>query len=173
MALRHLGERIDIHGGGSDLIYPHHENEIAQTESATGKRPFAGWWMHPAPVRLGGEKMSKSLGNMVFVRDALRTTTPEALRLYLLDAPYRRPFDHDEDRLERARWRAAAIADALGRGRSGPIGRDEATRAIIAALEDDLDTPRAIRLLERASRRSSSGTRSSLRAIARGIMGVL
>ncbi|HKY51381.1 MAG TPA: cysteine--tRNA ligase, partial [Candidatus Limnocylindria bacterium] len=68
MSLRHLGPRIDIHGGGSDLVFPHHENEIAQSESATGKRPFVGWWMHTGPVRLEAEKMSKSLGNMVFVR---------------------------------------------------------------------------------------------------------
>src|SRR5947207_4555435 len=139
MSLRHLGERIDVHGGGSDLIYPHHENEMAQTESASGKRPFVGWWVHPAPVRLAGEKMSKSLGNMVFVRDALARTSPQALRLYLLDARYRRPFDHDEARLMRAGERADRLARALGRGpraplergRRAPLSRDRATSAVL------------------------------------------
>ena len=80
MSQRHLGERLDLHGGGSDLIFPHHEDEIAQSESATGAHPFVGWWMHVAPVCLDEMKMSKSLGNMVFVRTALETTTPQALR---------------------------------------------------------------------------------------------
>ena len=167
MALRHLGERVDIHGGGSDLIYPHHEDEIAQSEAATGKRPFAGWWVHAAPVRLGGVKMSKSLGNMVFVRDALRSTTPQALRLYLLDRHYRRAFDHDEAALSRARTRAAALADALGRGRVGPLSDDRATRAVLATLDDDLDTARAIRALER-----HASANASLRFVAREILGV-
>ena len=167
MALRHLGERIDIHGGGSDLIYPHHENEIAQSETATGKRPFAAWWVHPAPVRLGGVKMSKSLGNMIFVREALRTTSPQALRLYLLDRHYRRTFDHDEDALARARERVVALATSLGRGRIGPLANDAASRAVLAALDDDLDTPRAIRALER-----HASANPSLRLIAREILGV-
>lgn len=170
MALRHLGAQIDIHGGGSDLVYPHHENEIAQTESATGKRPFVGWWMHPAPVRLGGTKMSKSLGNMVFVRDALATTSPQALRLYLLDGHYRRPFDHDDARLTRAHERADALATNLGRGRVGPLVGDRATRAVLAALDDDLDTTRAIRTLEREAARADDT--ASLRLIARKILGV-
>ncbi len=172
MSLRHLGPRIDIHGGGSDLIYPHHENEIAQTEAASGKRPFVAWWMHVAPVRLGGRKMSKSLGNMVFVRTALETTTPQALRLYLLDVPYRRPFDHDEARLARARERAERLAHDLGRGRAGPLGRDRATRAVLDALDDDLDTRRAIRTLEREARHGDATVRRSLRAVARRILGV-
>ena len=173
MSLRHLGARIDIHGGGSDLIYPHHENEIAQTESATGKRPFVRWWMHVAPMRLGGAKMSKSLGNMVFVRTALETTTPQALRLYLLDVHYRRPFDHDEARLERARRRAERLAAALGRGRVGPMARDASTRRVLAALDADLDTRAAIRALEREAARAPLSARPSLRAVARDVLGVL
>ena len=171
MIRHHLGDQIDIHGGGADLVYPHHENEIAQSETATRKRPFVRAWVHVAPVRLGGAKMSKSDGNMVFVRDALRVTDPRALRLYLLDAHYRRPFDHDEAVLDRARLRAAAFRDALGRGAVGPLGRDAATRSAIAALEDDLHTERAIRLLERAAPDADAKTRASLRAVAR-ILGV-
>jgi L-cysteine:1D-myo-inositol 2-amino-2-deoxy-alpha-D-glucopyranoside ligase len=173
MSFRHLGPRIDIHGGGNDLIYPHHENEIAQSECATGQRPFVGWWMHTGPVRLEAEKMSKSLGNMVFVRTALEMATPQALRLYLLDRHYRRPFDHDEAELVRATERAAALAEALGRGPIGPLSRDRVTRDVLAALDDDLDTRRAIRVLERGARRAAASARPSLRMVARKIMGVL
>jgi L-cysteine:1D-myo-inositol 2-amino-2-deoxy-alpha-D-glucopyranoside ligase len=172
MALHHLGAQLDIHGGGADLVYPHHENEIAQSESATGKRPFVRFWVHVAPMRLGGKKMSKSDGNMVFVRDALRRASPTALRLYLLDVHYRKPFDHDERRLARAGARATRLATKLGRGRVGPLGRDRWTRTVLAALEDDLHTERAIRLLERA-RPADDRARASLRLLARGVLGVL
>ena len=171
MIRHHLGDRIDLHGGGTDLIYPHHENEIAQSETATRKRPFATTWAHVAPMQLGGKKMSKSDGNMVFVRDALQTTDPRALRLYLLDRHYRKPFDHDEALLDRARLRQKALADAFGRGRVGPIGRDRDSRAALAALENDLDVPRALRIIERSAPRADAATRASLHAVAR-IVGV-
>ena len=171
MALHHLGERIDVHGGGADLIYPHHENEIAQTETATGKRPFVSIWMHGGMMSLGRAKMSKSDGNMVFVRDALARTSPEALRLYLLDAHYRRVFDHDERRLARAEQRADRLARLLGRGRAA-LATDRASRGVMALLEADLDTPRALRALEAAAREDpDTRTRASLRAIAR-VLGV-
>ena len=173
MSLRHLGARIDIHGGGGDLIYPHHENEIAQSEGATGRRPFVRWWMHVAPMRLGGEKMSKSLGNMIFVRSALETTSAQALRLYLLDVHYRRSFDHDETRLARARERAERLEAALGGGRVGPLGRDLMTREVLGTLDGDLDTSRAIRALERLAPRADETARRSLRLVARDILGVL
>jgi L-cysteine:1D-myo-inositol 2-amino-2-deoxy-alpha-D-glucopyranoside ligase len=173
MSLRHLGPRIDIHGGGSDLVYPHHENEIAQSECATGERPFVGWWMHTGPVRLEAEKMSKSLGNMIFVRTALEATTRQALRLYLLDSHYRRAFDHDEAGLGRAGERVAELAESLGRGPVGPVGRDAATHEVLAALDDDLDTRTAIRALEHAARRASASAKPSLRNLARRVLGVL
>jgi L-cysteine:1D-myo-inositol 2-amino-2-deoxy-alpha-D-glucopyranoside ligase len=173
MSLRHLGARIDIHGGGSDLVYPHHENEIAQSEGATGKRPFVGWWMHAGPVRLEAEKMSKSLGNMIFVRTALETTTRQAIRLYLLDSHYRRPFDHDEVKLARAGERATALAESLGRGPVGRLSRDPLTREVLAALDDDLDTRTAIRALERGARTASPNAKPSLRRIARNVLGIL
>ena len=175
MSERHLGYPIDIHGGGSDLIYPHHECEIAQSEGAhTGRERFVRHWVHIAPVRLNAAKMSKSEGNMVFVRDALKRNSPQALRLYLLDIHHRRPFDHDEERLARARDRAAALAMALGRGRLGPIERDQASAAVLGALEDDLHTERAIRELERHARRElEPRAAASLRTIARGVLGIL
>jgi len=169
MALHHLGERIDIHGGGADLIYPHHENEIAQTETATGKRPFASVWVHGGMMKLDGAKMSKSDGNMIFVRDALKRVSPEALRLYLLDVHYRRAYDHDERRLERATQRAERLAKDLGRGRVA-LGSDRASRAVMTLLEDDLDTPRAMRALASAARADPDmKARASLRAIARAL----
>jgi L-cysteine:1D-myo-inositol 2-amino-2-deoxy-alpha-D-glucopyranoside ligase len=171
MIRHHLGDRIDLHGGGTDLVYPHHENEIAQSETATRKRPFATTWAHVAPMQLGGKKMSKSDGNMVFVRDALKTTDPRALRLYLLDRHYRKPFDHDEALLDRARLRQRALAEAFGRGRVGPIGRDRDSRAALAALENDLDVPRALRIVERSAPRADATARASLHAVAR-IVGV-
>jgi len=133
MIRHHLGDQIDIHGGGSDLVYPHHENEIAQSETASRKRPFARTWTHVAPMELGGRKMSKSDGNMVFVRDALTVAEPRALRFYLLEKHYRKPFDHDEALLDRASIRAAALTDALGRGKVGPIAHDPASREALAA----------------------------------------
>jgi len=175
MCDRHLGFPIDIHGGGSDLIYPHHECETAQSEAAHGMRTrFVGHWVHVGPMRLDGAKMSKSDGNMVFVRDALKNTSPQALRLYLLDVHYRRPFDHDEERLARARKRAAALAESLGHGRLGPLEKDASTQDVLAALEDDLHAERAIRALERHSRRDlAPDSLASLRTIARKVLGIL
>ncbi|HEV2010195.1 MAG TPA: cysteine--tRNA ligase [Candidatus Limnocylindria bacterium] len=172
MIRHHLGDQIDIHGGGADLIYPHHENEIAQSETATRKRPFARTWAHVGPMRLGGKKMSKSDGNMVFVRDALKVTDPRALRLYLLDRHYRKPFDHDEALLDRARLRAKAIGDALGRGRSGAVGRAGPAREALAALEDDLNVVRALKILEWAAPRADAAERGPLRRVAR-IVGLI
>ena len=171
MIRHHLGERIDLHGGGADLIYPHHENEIAQSETATHKRPFVRTWAHVAAMELGGKKMSKSDGNMIFVRDALKATDPRALRLYLLERHYRMPFDHDEALLARARLRAKALAEAFGRGPVGAVGRDRDSRAAIAALEDDLDVARAVGIIERSAPRVDVKTRASLHAVAR-IVGI-
>jgi cysteinyl-tRNA synthetase len=175
MSDRHLGFPLDIHGGGSDLIYPHHESEIAQSEAAHGMRTrFVGHWVHVALMSLGGAKMSKSDGNMIFVRDVLKRTSPEALRLYLLDVHYRRPFDHDEERLARARKRAEALAESLGPGRLGPLERDGATHDVLSALEDDLHAERAIRALERHARRElDADAKASLRTIARKVLGIL
>jgi L-cysteine:1D-myo-inositol 2-amino-2-deoxy-alpha-D-glucopyranoside ligase len=175
MSERHLGFPIDFHGGGSDLIYPHHESEIAQSEGAHGGRThFAGHWVHVAPMRLGGAKMSKSDGNMVFVRDALKRASPQALRLYLLDVHYRRPFDHEAARLRRAQKRADAIAAGLGRGRLGPIEDDAASHEVMRGLESDLHAERAIRALEKHARRDlTPKVAASLRTIARRILGIL
>ena len=116
MASQHLGETLDIHGGGEDLIFPHHECEIAQSEGATGK-PFARYWAHNGLLNLGAEKMSKSLGNSLAIREMVKRYNPEAIRLYLLGAHYRHPFDFSADRIEES-GRGLAPMKATERGES-------------------------------------------------------
>jgi L-cysteine:1D-myo-inositol 2-amino-2-deoxy-alpha-D-glucopyranoside ligase len=142
LAMRELGTTIDLHGGGTDLIFPHHECEAAQSEAATGET-FVRHWMHVGMVRMAGTKMSKSLGNLVFVSDLLKEWEPAAIRLAVIGHHYRSDWDWDEplmpvatDRL--VRWRAAG---------HGEGGLAEAR----AALDDDLDTPRAIGAIDAAA----------------------
>src|SRR5205085_5288855 len=101
MSMKYLGDHFDIHGGGQDLIFPHHENEIAQSEAATG-RPFANFWTENGMVNLGGEKMSKSTGNLFFVEDIVKQVDPEVLRSYLLSTHYRSPTEFTPERLHEA-----------------------------------------------------------------------
>ncbi|HUZ20220.1 MAG TPA: cysteine--tRNA ligase [Acidimicrobiales bacterium] len=142
LALRELGLPIDLHGGGSDLIFPHHECETAQSESATGSR-FVRHWMHVGMVRLGGEKMSKSLGNLVFVGDLLKEHDPAAIRLALLAQHYRHSWEW-EDRL------LAEAEQRLARWRSAGAG-DGALEEVRRRLDDDLDTPGALRAIDAAA----------------------
>lgn len=153
LALKHLGARVDVHGGGADLVYPHHECEIAQCEAVTGVRPFARVWVHVAMVLLGGRKMSKSDGNLVFVRDLLKRHTPDALRLYLLSTNYRTELDFDEGRLRECARRAALVAEAAraGGGREQGDATDAVAR-VDAALDDDLDTPAAADVVHELAR---------------------
>jgi L-cysteine:1D-myo-inositol 2-amino-2-deoxy-alpha-D-glucopyranoside ligase len=146
MASRYLGTPIDIHGGGVDLVFPHHEAEIAQSEGGSG-RAFVRYWMHVAHMCLDGEKMSKSKGNMIFVRDALRTVHPDGLRLYLLSRHYRRRFDYDAGRLAAFDRLAARLRELPAPDRSTPVPREA-----LRALDDDLDTPRALSRLARLAR---------------------
>jgi L-cysteine:1D-myo-inositol 2-amino-2-deoxy-alpha-D-glucopyranoside ligase len=149
MATKYLGPQIDIHGGGADLIFPHHPCEIAQTEPATGKRPFVQVWMHAGLVWLDGEKMSKSLGNLVFVRDALRQHHPDALRWYLLSEHYREEFDYQRAAVRTYEELAAQLRQAVavpgGRGSALDLSRAQAD--LVAAMEDDLHTPAALAVL--------------------------
>jgi L-cysteine:1D-myo-inositol 2-amino-2-deoxy-alpha-D-glucopyranoside ligase len=147
MALEHLGEQLDLHGGGSDLMFPHHESEIAQSESVTGARPFARIWVHVGMLRYQGEKMSKSLRNLVLVGDLLKRYDADSIRVLLLRHHYREPWDYTEDQLEDAAgWIQRLRKGARGAG----DGTGDSPRAVRAALEDDLDTPRALRVLEEA-----------------------
>jgi L-cysteine:1D-myo-inositol 2-amino-2-deoxy-alpha-D-glucopyranoside ligase len=142
LVLRELGETIDIHGGGRDLVFPHHECETAQSESVTG-RPFVRLWFHVGLVGLGGTKMSKSLGNLVFVGDLCKEWDPMAVRLALLAHHYRADWE----------WRTGSdMPDAAARlalWSSAPAGDGTAgLRAVRAALDEDLDTPAALAALD-------------------------
>jgi len=142
LALRELGTTIDLHGGGSDLIFPHHECERAQSEAATGE-PFVRHWMHQAMVRMDGEKMSKSLGNLVFVHDLLETWDARVIRLAVHAHHYRDSWSWNDEILPAAAVRLAAWT-ANGRG-------DGALDEVRAALDDDLDTPTAVAAIDRAA----------------------
>jgi L-cysteine:1D-myo-inositol 2-amino-2-deoxy-alpha-D-glucopyranoside ligase len=148
LCIQYLGPQVTIHGGGADLIFPHHESEIAQSEQATGQRPFVRTWVHTAMVSMDGEKMSKSLGNMVFVRDLLPRYSVDALRLYLLGHHYRSVFEWAPWELEAAEGAAERFSLAAQQPDHGGASVREAFRA---ALEDDLNTPRAIAVLEQAA----------------------
>jgi L-cysteine:1D-myo-inositol 2-amino-2-deoxy-alpha-D-glucopyranoside ligase len=146
LALRELGTTIDLHGGGTDLIFPHHECERAQSEAATGE-PFVRHWMHTALIGKDGHKMSKSLGNLVFV-DALRKEwDPMAIRIGIVEHHYRTEWEWDEDLMPRSAKRLDAWRGAAG-GRAGDV-LDE----VRAALDDDLDTPRAVAAIDGAAER--------------------
>ena len=150
MSTRHLGEHFDIHGGGMDLLFPHHENERAQSEAATG-HPFVDHWMHVGFVRVDREKMSKSLGNFLTVRELLARHPAEALRAFILGAHYRSPLDYAEGRLEAARAAVGRLYTAL-RGVE-PAPEEEAGDAgpweerFRRAMDDDLHTPGALAVL--------------------------
>lgn len=145
-----LGPTLDLHGGGADLIFPHHESEIAQAEGTTGQHPFVRFWLHTAMVYHEGEKMSKSLGNLVMIRDLLKTWSADALRLYLARHHYRDIWSYDLAELEQAettvqQWRSAVTA----LGGNGPIfTMSSAPPLFVKAMDDDLDTPTALRQLE-------------------------
>jgi cysteinyl-tRNA synthetase len=149
MAMRYLGEQIDIHGGGADLIFPHHPCEIAQTEPVTGKRPFVKCWMHAGLVWLDGEKMSKSLGNLVFARDALRDHGADALRWYLLTQHYREDFDYHREAVINCEQIAFQLRQAVAArgGQASPLDLSVARDEFAAAMADDLNTPAALAVL--------------------------
>jgi L-cysteine:1D-myo-inositol 2-amino-2-deoxy-alpha-D-glucopyranoside ligase len=141
LALRELGTTLDLHGGGTDLIFPHHECETAQSEAATGE-PFVRHWLHAPMVEYEGTKMSKSLGNLVFVSELVKEWDPMAVRLAILDHSYRGPWVWHDGLLAEAavrleRWRAAGDGE-------GGLGE------VRAALDDDLDLPKALRAVDGA-----------------------
>lgn len=150
MATNYLGDTIDIHLGGSDLLFPHHECEIAQVIPVTRENSFVRYWLHVAMVRHEGEKMSKSLGNLVMVRDLLENWSPDALRLYLGSHHYRAPWSHNVDQLEEM----AALAERIPKALAAESGSGEAldpapfADAFTQAMDHDLDSPNAVRAVE-------------------------
>jgi cysteinyl-tRNA synthetase len=160
MAQRYLGETFDIHGGGVDLIFPHHENEIAQAEAATGE-PFARAWMHNGMVQFEGEKMSKSLGNVVTVGEALGRWHPDALRLFVLNSYYRGPNNLTEEAMgasTRGVERLLGALDPFEAPEGAELLEAGETRArFVEAMEDDLGTPQALAALFELARSINRG----------------
>jgi L-cysteine:1D-myo-inositol 2-amino-2-deoxy-alpha-D-glucopyranoside ligase len=152
LALRELGETLDIHGGGRDLAFPHHECEAAQSEAATGV-PFVRTWMHIGLVGLDGTKMSKSLGNLVFVSDLVERSEPAAVRLALLAQHYRHDWQWRDSLLDQAIARLATWRSAGSCGEGNSLLDD-----VRAALDNDLDTPRALELIDAAAQAGYSVT---------------
>jgi cysteinyl-tRNA synthetase len=149
MSLKYLGKTIDIHGGGQDLIFPHHENEIAQSESFTGQKPFVKYWLHNGMVQLGEEKMSKSVGNLITIKEALERYSADALRIFVLSSHYRSPLTYSEEALEAAERGAERLLRVVSR--DDPTGGEgEAFDAkpyeerFKEAMDDDFNTPQAL-----------------------------
>ncbi len=139
MALSTFGSALDLHAGGADLRFPHHAFESAQAEAATGVSPFARSWLHVGTVQLDGRKMAKSTGNLVFVADLVERSSGPVVRTLLLDRPYSRAWDFTDDALDRAAQRLDDLRVAAGRPGSSDLGAG----AVLDALADDLDVPRA------------------------------
>ncbi len=171
MANRYLGPRIDIHGGGADLVFPHHCSEIAQSETANGVGPFCQYWVHVALVWMDGEKMSKSRGNMAFARDLIPLYGGDALRYYLIETHYRERLEYFPEDMAAAaeRWRGiSAVLRGSREGSPSSEGIDIRDR-FFAAMHDDLDTPTALQatrdLAELVRRTDSPGDRRLLESL--------
>ncbi|MNM95344.1 Cysteine--tRNA ligase [compost metagenome] len=177
-----LGETFDIHGGGPDLVFPHHENEIAQSEAATGKL-YANAWMHAGAVRVDGEKMSKSLGNFFTIREVLEKYHPEVVRYLLVSSHYRSPINYSEDSLKEAKGALERFYHALrGLPQAVPAGGEAFVERFGAAMDDDFNTPEAVAVLFELAREvnrlrdsdlnAAAGLAARLKELA-GLLGVL
>ena len=165
MSLKYLGERFDIHGGGLDLIFPHHENEIAQTEAFTGVSPSVQYWLHNGLLQLDDEKMSKSLGNLVTVNEVLDGHSADALRLFFLGSHYRSPLSFSERGLEAmergaTRLRNAAQQADVGQSNGVQVSTDGYRERFIEAMDDDFGTSQALAALYDLARDINRGADS-------------
>ena len=167
MAAAHLGETIDIHAGGVDLQFPHHENEVAQSECAHGGRVFARWWLHNGMLNFGGAKMSKSVGNIERVHDLVRAHPPEALRYALLSAHYRQPLEWSDGLIEQSVRTLDRLYGTL-RDLADVAAEASIPASIEAALDDDLNTPAALaevaRIAAEARKAVDPADRAALRS---------
>ncbi|TET50201.1 MAG: cysteine--tRNA ligase [Dehalococcoidia bacterium] len=167
MALRHLGDSMDIHGGGQDLVFPHHENEIAQSECFTGQAPFARYWLHSGLMQLDKEKMSKSTGNLVSVRDVLSRFSSDAIRLFVLGSHYRSPLTYSEQALEATEKGAEGLRRALAHQASADIGVgvldvEPLKQRFVEAMDDDFNTAQAIAVLFELAKGINRGVEQGL-----------
>lgn len=168
ISMQEFGDTYDIHGGASELIFPHHEAEIAQAESLTGKTPFVRYWLHTGLLNIGGRKMSKSLGNMVRIRDALKDYTPAELRFYFSCNYYREPMMFSHTGLDKARLRLSKLRKNFDQFREAkPGGRTRERNSLNkftayeltfrAHMNDDFYTPAAVRTLEKFAYKLARG----------------
>jgi cysteinyl-tRNA synthetase len=161
MSMKYLGERYEIHGGGKDLVFPHHENEIAQSEAATGKKPFVKYWLHTGLLNLRGEKMSKSLGNFITVKDLLKEWDPDVFRMAIVSAHYTNPIEFDAEVLRQAEKNLTRIRKGIEElegkiaspvinetNHSRDIGYgsqiEEIEKRFVEAMDNDFNTPQAL-----------------------------
>ncbi|MCJ7515573.1 MAG: cysteine--tRNA ligase, partial [Dehalococcoidia bacterium] len=182
MALKYLGKTIDIHGGGQDLIFPHHENEITQSESFTGAVPFVRHWLHNGLLQMGENKMSKSLGNLITVKQALERYSSDAIRLFILSSHYRSPLTYSEDALKAAesgmeRLRQAAQDGGMTDG--SVLDAEPYKSRFTGSMDDDFNTAQALAALFELAREINRGreekcnvtaAQNTLRALA-GVLG--
>jgi cysteinyl-tRNA synthetase len=173
MSWRYLGETFDIHGGGSDLLFPHHENELAQSVCAFPGSGFANYWLHNGMLQVNGEKMSKSVGNFFTLRDVLARAPAEAVRLLILRTQYRALLDFTEAGLVEARQEMDRFYRALGR--TSPAAGGAVPAAVLDALADDLNTPAAIAALRVLADAAMAGDRSAAAGLRAGgaLLGIL
>jgi cysteinyl-tRNA synthetase len=186
MSIKYLGEQIDIHGGGQDLVFPHHENEIAQSESFTGKKPFVKYWMHNGFLQIGEEKMSKSLGNMLTIKDAMSKYRADALRVFILSGQYRSPLSYSEEGLEGAEKGAERLSRTVNRddavaSSSNSFDPEPYRKQFIESMDDDFNTAQGLSILFDMARAinqaadsgiSVSEGRKLLRELAGEVMGL-
>jgi cysteinyl-tRNA synthetase len=157
MGLKYLGEQFDIHGGARDLVFPHHENEIAQSEALTGKSPFVKYWLHTGLLTVHGQRMAKSLGNFIPIKDVLKNYDAETFRFFVLSAHYRNPIDYSEKSLKEAKESLEKLYLAMESVRelkkTEELSKEEkrlsdfvdkAREKFLAAMDDDFNTPLAI-----------------------------
>jgi len=183
MSYRYLGPQIDLHGGGQDLIFPHHENEIAQSEAFTGVKPFVRHWLHNGWLTLGDEKMAKSVGNVITIRQGLERYGSDALRIFVLTAHYRAPLNYSEEALESGkraaeRLRTAASLPGAEGGPPADIVPAEFQKRFIEAMNDDLNTAGALATLFDLAReinraRDEGRSVEPVQAMLRSLAGVL
>ncbi len=152
ISLKYLGDTLDIHGGGQDLIFPHHENEIAQSESFTGKKPFVKYWLHNGLLQLGEDKMSKSLGNLITIKQALEKYSPDAIRIFILSSHYRSPLTYSEEAIEAAekgtdRLRQTLHSESEGNKAAEKTEAESYRQRFIEAMDDDFNTAQALATL--------------------------
>ncbi|MFC2067323.1 cysteine--tRNA ligase [Chloroflexota bacterium] len=169
MSLKYLGTTIDIHGGGQDLIFPHHENEIAQSESFTGVKPFVKYWLHNGLVQLGEEKMSKSLGNLITIKEALGKYSADAIRIFVLSSHYRSPLTYSDEIIEAAEGGVERLLRVISRddptgGKGEALDAEPYRKRFIEAMDDDFSTAQAIATLFDLAREINRADESGLDA---------